>query len=137
MRLKGDKRWRGVLDHEAARIVPVTLPRASWDNHMAEWLKTCKGGPANFTGFEVGAQTAEVYLPGILSLRLGRLIEWDGAAMKARGVPEADALIQKKIGPSGSFETRSEKPLAFASLVGRLAASRRRAGIARAPAACG
>jgi predicted dehydrogenase len=95
MRLQGDKQWRGVLDHDAARPLPLTLPRAPGDNHMAEWLRACQGGPPTFTGFEVGAHVAEVYLPGILALRLGRPIEWDGAAMKAAGLPQADPLIQK------------------------------------------
>jgi hypothetical protein len=95
MKLKGDKGWRGVLDHEAAKPVPVTLPRAPSDNHMLEWLQACQGGPATFTPFDVAAQAAAVYLPGNVSLRLGRPIDWDGVAMKARGVPEADPLIQK------------------------------------------
>ena len=95
MKLKGDKGWRGVLDHEAAKPVPVTLPRVPGDNHMLEWLRACKGGPATLSGFEVGGHVSAVYLPGILALRLGRPIEWDGAAMKARGAPEADPLIQK------------------------------------------
>jgi len=95
LRLKSDKNWRGVLDHEAAKAVPVTLPRAPNDNHVLEWLQACKGGPATFTGFDVGAHAAEVYLPVIVALRLGRAIEWDGPAMKAAGAPEADPLIQK------------------------------------------
>jgi len=95
MKLMGDKGWRGVLDHEAAKPVPVTLPRVPGDNHMLEWLRACKGGPATWSGFDVGGHVSAVYLPGILALRLGRPIEWDGAAMKARGAPEADPLIQK------------------------------------------
>jgi len=95
LKLKGDKNWRGVLDHEAAKAVPVTLPRIPGDNHMAEWLEACKGGPATFTGFDVGGRISEVYLPGSLALRLGRAIEWDGAAMKVTGAPEADPLIHK------------------------------------------
>jgi len=95
MRLQGDKNWRGVLDHEAAKAVPVTLPRAPGDNHVLEWLRACKGGPATFTGLDVGAHSAEVYLPGILALRLGRAIEWDGRAMKVKDAPEAEPLIQK------------------------------------------
>ena len=95
MRLPGDRQWRGVLDHDAARTVPLSLPRAPGDNHMAEWLGACQGGPPTFTALEVGAHVAEVYLPGMLALRLGRPIEWDGAAMKAKGLPEADPLIEK------------------------------------------
>ena len=95
MRLKGDKSWRGVLDHEAAKTVPVTLPRAPGDNHVLEWVQACKGGPATLTGFDVGGHAAEVYLPGIVSLRLARPIEWNGPAMKAKGAPEADPWIQK------------------------------------------
>jgi hypothetical protein len=95
MRLEGDKGWRGVLDHEAAKAVPFTLPRAPRDNHMLEWFQACKGGPATFTNFAVGARVAEAHLPGILSLRLGRPVEWDGTHLKVPGAPEADRWIQK------------------------------------------
>ncbi len=94
LRLAGEKKWRGVLDHEAAKAVPVTLPRAPGDNHVLEWLQACKGGPPTFTGLDVGAHVAEVYLPGIVALRLGRPIAWDGPAMKAPGEPDADPFIQ-------------------------------------------
>lgn len=94
LRLKEEKKWRGVLDHEAAKAIPVTLPRAPGDNHVLEWLQACKGGPPTFTGLDVGAHAAEVYLPGIVALRLGRPISWDGPAMKAPGEPEADPIIQ-------------------------------------------
>jgi hypothetical protein len=95
MKLQGDKGWRGVLDHEAAKAIPVTLPRAPADNHMLEWFQACKGGSATFTNFGVGARVAEAHLPGILPLRLGRPIEWDAANMKVPGSPEADRWIQK------------------------------------------
>lgn len=95
MKLKGDKHWRGVLDHEAAKAVPVTLPRVEGDNHMIEWLEACKGGAPTFTNLEVGAHCCQVFLPGIISLRLGRPIEWDAANLKVPGAPEADPMIQK------------------------------------------
>jgi hypothetical protein len=95
LRLKDERAWRGVLDHEAVKPVPETLPRVPGDNHMTEWLAACKGGPATFSHFERGAQVAAAYLPAILALRLGRAIEWDGEAMKVKGEPEADRLIQK------------------------------------------
>jgi hypothetical protein len=95
MKLKGERRWRGVLDHEAAKPIPVSLPRAPRDNHLLEWFEACKGGPVTFTNFDVGARVAEAHLPGILALRLGRPIEWDAANMKVVGAPEADRWIRK------------------------------------------
>jgi hypothetical protein len=95
MKLAGDKQWRGVLNHEAVQALPLTLPRLVHDNHMQEWFQACKGGPATYNGFEIGARVSEAYLPGILSLRLGRPIEWDAASMKVPGAPEADRWIQK------------------------------------------
>jgi len=84
-----------VLDHEAAKALPVTLPRVEGDNHMIEWLEACKGGPTTFTNLEIGAHCCQVFLPGIISLRLGRPIEWDAANLKVPGAPEADPFIQK------------------------------------------
>ena len=95
MKMKGDDKWRGVLDHEAGKPVPQTLPRVSGDNHMQEWLQACKGGVPTFSSIEIGAKCTEVFLPGILSLRLGKPIEWDGANLKAKNAPEADQFIQK------------------------------------------
>lgn len=94
LKLTGDKKWRGVLDHEAAKTLPVSLPRTPGDNHMQEWLSACRGGPKPLTSFETGARIAEVFLPGILALRLNRPIQWDAQNLKVPGVPEADPWIQ-------------------------------------------
>ncbi len=61
MKLDGDKQWRGVLNHEAVQAVPLTVPRLPDDNHMQEWFQACKGGPATYNGFEVGARVSEAY----------------------------------------------------------------------------
>ena len=94
LKLAGDKKWRGVLDHEAAKEVPPHLPRAPGDNHMAEWLQACRGGPKPLTSFQTGAQIAEVFLPGILALRLNRPIRWDAQHLRVPDAPEADQWIQ-------------------------------------------
>lgn len=99
MKLEGDKQWRGVLNHDAAKDLPLSVPRLTNDNHMQEWFDACKGGPATYNDFQVGARVSEAYLPGILSLRLGRPIEWDSAAMRVPGAPEADRWIQKTYRP--------------------------------------
>ncbi|HPP52261.1 MAG TPA: hypothetical protein PK777_04860, partial [Thermoguttaceae bacterium] len=50
--------------------------------------------PKPLTSFETGARIAEVFLPGILALRLNRPIQWDAQNLKVPGVPEADPWIQ-------------------------------------------
>lgn len=95
MRLNSDSspKCRGVLDHEAAKAVAVTYPRAPDQNHMKEFLEACRGGPKTFQDFSIAARAAEFGMTGIVALRLGRDIEWDSANLKARGAPEADQWI--------------------------------------------
>jgi hypothetical protein len=95
VRLAGESTLRGVLDHEACKSVPVTLPRVANQNHMSEWLSACKQGTATFSDFDIGGRVTEICLTGTLALRLGGSIEYDGAAMKVKGAPEADVLIHK------------------------------------------
>ncbi|MBM3860544.1 MAG: Gfo/Idh/MocA family oxidoreductase [Verrucomicrobia bacterium] len=95
MRLKSDSnpKCRGVLDHEAAKSIPVTYPRCPDQNHMKEFLDACKGGAKTFQSFDIAAQAAEFGMTGIVALRVGKTIEWDSANMKAKGCPEADRWI--------------------------------------------
>ena len=95
VKLKGEEKCRGVNDHEAAKPIPVTLPRAK--GHMQEWLDACKGGRATFQNFALAGEIAEPAMVGIVSLRLGKPIEWDSAALKAKGMPEADPLIHREL----------------------------------------
>ena len=95
MRLKTDTsvKCRGVLDHEAAKSVPVKYPRCPEQNHMLEWLLACKGGQKTFQGFDIAARAAEFGMTGIVALRTGKTIEWDSENLKAKGCPEADRFI--------------------------------------------
>jgi predicted dehydrogenase len=70
-----------------------TLPRSKGHHH--DWIAACKGGPHAGSHFEYGARLAEIALLGVLALRTKRRIEWDAAAMKAKGVAEADAVIKE------------------------------------------
>ncbi|MBI5770918.1 MAG: Gfo/Idh/MocA family oxidoreductase [Verrucomicrobia bacterium] len=95
MRLKSDAnpKCRGVLDHEAAKAVAFTYPRAPKQNHMKEFLDACKGGPKTFQSFDIAARAAEFGMTGIVALRVGQTIEWDSANLKAKGCPQADRWI--------------------------------------------
>jgi hypothetical protein len=96
VKLKDDTRFRGVQDHAACKPVPVTLPRAKDQNHMLEWLDACRGKTTTFQPFETASPIAEITVTGIITLRLGKPIEWDSAALKVKGVPEADPLIRRE-----------------------------------------
>jgi hypothetical protein len=93
VKLTGEAKCRGVLDHQAGKAIPVTLPRAKEQNHMLEWLDACKGKTTVFQGFATASAIAEIAMLGMVTLKLGKPIEWDEAGMKAKGMPEADPLI--------------------------------------------
>jgi hypothetical protein len=92
VKMKGESETRGVLDHQACKAVPTTLPQAP-QNHMKEWLDACKGGSETFQGFVSSADIAEVAMVGMVALRYGKPILWDSENMKAKGEPGADQLI--------------------------------------------
>ena len=96
VKLKGDAKCRGVHEHEACKPVPFTLPRMPGQDHMGEWLRACKGGPATFQGFETAADVCEIAMTGMLTLRFGKPIEWDSAALKVKGAPEAEPFVHRE-----------------------------------------
>ena len=73
---------------------PVTLPRVKDED--AEWIDACKGGPPALSNFSYSGLLTEVVLLGNLAIRLGKPIEWDGEAMKAKSAPEANELIRRE-----------------------------------------
>lgn len=80
--------------NRGAKRPAKTLPRSK--GHHRDWLDACKGGPAASAHFEYGAKLTELVLLGIASLRTGKKLFWDAAAMKARGVQEADAVFKEQ-----------------------------------------
>ena len=94
VKLKGDERCRGVQDHEAAKSIPVTLPRTK--DHMREWLDACKGQGKTFQGFDTATCVAEIAMVGMVAMRLGKAIQWDSEALKVKGVANAEPLVHLK-----------------------------------------
>ncbi len=72
-----------------------TIPRSV--GHRKEWVEACLAGRPEDAkaGFWYSAPFTESLLVGILPVRLGKRIEWDAAAMRAKNAPEADLLIRK------------------------------------------
>jgi predicted dehydrogenase len=72
--------------------VPVE-PR--YPGRHADWIGAIKSGGAAQSPFATAARMTESILLGSVAFRLGRRIEWDAEAMKARGCPEADPLLRR------------------------------------------
>jgi predicted dehydrogenase len=94
VKMKGDKKFVGHGRHAEAVKVEQRLPRVA--GHFQEWTDAILGNGKTFSPFEFGGQLTEIGLSGIVALKLQRNLEWDGQAMKAKGVPEADALVRKQ-----------------------------------------
>lgn len=94
VKLNDEKKFVGGGNHGEAKKVAQTLPRAN--GHYREWTDAILDGGKTFAPFEIGGHLTEIGLSGIVALKLQRNLKWDGEAMKAKGIPEADALVRKK-----------------------------------------
>lgn len=92
IKLNADAKFRGVNDHEAAKAIPVTLPRNK-GNHMEEWTNAARTGGKTFQAFDTAGMVAEMAMVGIVAMRLGRPIEWDSEAMKVKGATDAEKWV--------------------------------------------
>jgi predicted dehydrogenase len=94
IRMQGEKEFKHESNHDAAKAVPKSLPRAPQERHMLEWIEACQGKGKTFSPFEIGGHVTEIGAAGLVALRLGRDIEWDGPAMVAKGLPETAAWVK-------------------------------------------
>ena len=90
---------------DGARIIPEakrqatprpeqSIPRSP-KGHHGDFLEACRGGEPASSNFDYSGPLTEIVLLGNLAIRLGRKIEFDVVAMKAKNCPEADALIRR------------------------------------------
>jgi predicted dehydrogenase len=64
--------------------------------HHREWIEAIRAGGRTTCPFDYSGPLTEAVLLGVTSYRVGKSLEWDAKALKARSVPEADALIRKE-----------------------------------------
>lgn len=62
--------------------------------HHKEWVEAIKSGGPTTCKFAYSGALSEAVLLGVVAYRVGKPLEWDAKALKAKGVPEADALIK-------------------------------------------
>lgn len=71
---------------------PPTIPRSQ--GHHRDWIEACKGGPAASANFDYAARLTEIVLLGVVALRTGRSLRWNGPDMVAANAPEAEPFIR-------------------------------------------
>jgi predicted dehydrogenase len=79
--------------HEAAQVVPKTMPRSP--GHYEEWNLACRGGAKPVSNFDYAGPMTETVLLGTLALYApGKRLEWDSANLKVKNVTELDRWIK-------------------------------------------
>jgi predicted dehydrogenase len=91
IRLTGEPRLRDVLHHPATKDIAQSLPRVK--GHDQEWIDACRGQGKTFSDFDTGGKLTEIGLAGVVALRAGKSLDWDGEKMIARNAPEASKFI--------------------------------------------
>ena len=64
--------------------------------HHREWLDACRNGGSTTCNFEYAGALTESVLLGTVAFRVGRPIEWDGAALRSPNAPEAAAFVEHR-----------------------------------------
>ena len=65
-------------------------------NFQTEWIKACKGDLKTSCDFKYGGDCIEMMLLGLVAYRVGKKLEYDGAAGRVTNSPEANDLLSKK-----------------------------------------
>jgi hypothetical protein len=92
IRLAGEPQLKDVLHHAATKDIPQTLPRSK--GHGQEWLDACRGQGKTFSDFDIGGKLTEIGLAGIVAIRTGKSLDWNGEKMEAANAPEAARFVR-------------------------------------------
>jgi predicted dehydrogenase len=71
------------------------LPRIENEAHELNWVAAAKGHGQTASPFEYAAQLTEVMVLGVVSLKAGKKIAYDGANMRVTNVPEANQYLSR------------------------------------------
>jgi predicted dehydrogenase len=82
--------------HDSVGKPAEKLPRIDNEAHEMNWVDAAKGKTKTSCPFEYAAMLTEVMLLGVVSLRAGKKIMYDGANMKVTNVPEANQFFSRQ-----------------------------------------
>jgi len=71
-----------------------TLPRVR--GHHEEWLDACKTGKPTSADFQYSGWLTEANHLGNVAYRVGKKLEWDPIALRAKNAPEANRFIHRE-----------------------------------------
>jgi len=75
---------------------PQKLPRIENEDHEMNWVNAAKGKTETSCPFEYAARLTEVMLLGIVALRAGKKINYDGANMRVTNVAQANDFLRRE-----------------------------------------
>ena len=81
--------------HDSFGTPAQKLARIPDENHEMNWVDAAKGKTAVSCPFEYAAQLTEVMLLGIVALRAGKKIEYNGAAMRVTNDDKANDYLAR------------------------------------------
>jgi predicted dehydrogenase len=82
--------------HDSFGKPPQKLPRIASEAHEMNWVDAAKGKTEASCPFEYAARLTEVMLLGIVALRAGRKIHYDGANMRVTNLPQANDYLRRE-----------------------------------------
>ena len=88
--------------HDSFGLPPQKLPRIA-TSHEMNWVEAAKGTAEASCPFDYAARLTEVMLLGIVSLRAGRRIEYDGANMRVTNIAWANQFLSREYRPGWSM----------------------------------
>ncbi|MBE3071276.1 MAG: Gfo/Idh/MocA family oxidoreductase [Planctomycetes bacterium] len=83
--------------HKAFPVPPESLPRIR-GGHFADFLRACRDGKPSAADFSYAGPFTEGVLLGHLAYKagIGKRVEWDGAAMSARNLPDLNRWVKRE-----------------------------------------
>ena len=81
---------------DSAGKPPQKLSRIPNEDHEMNWVDAAKNKTQADCPFDYAAKLTEVMLLGVVSLRAGRKLEYDGANMRVTNVPEANQYFSRE-----------------------------------------
>jgi len=82
--------------HDSYGKPPQKLPRIPDEAHEMNWVNAAKGKTKASCPFEYAAKLTEVMLLGVVALRAGKEIEYDGVAMRVTNVAAANDYLSRQ-----------------------------------------